>query len=117
MTTNIAIHLYQDWLRTVREIFQGSGHPLPEDLTDEQIGLAYYLQTASSEEEARALQQANQDRLHHLQQTLLDNFEGVVLPDIRSRTDYEGDQFSFKWVYLPQGEHLIEEHSAYRIPL
>ncbi|MDQ0115115.1 hypothetical protein [Paenibacillus harenae] len=116
MKPNITIRLYQDWLDTVKEIFRGSGHPLSEELSDHEVAVAYYSQTASSDEEAQQLSLANAQRLQEMEQILLTNFEALILPDIRNRTGYEGDQFTFRWIYQ-QGEHVIEEYSEYRIPL
>ncbi|WP_219835474.1 hypothetical protein [Paenibacillus sp. R14(2021)] len=116
MANDITIHLYEDWLETVKEVFRGSGQPLPADLTPDQVGLAYFLQTAPSKEAAKEQRDANELRLTEIQEALLTNFEAVVLPDLRRRTSYEGSQFAFKWVYN-QGEHIIEAHSSYRIPL
>ncbi|MUT67529.1 hypothetical protein [Paenibacillus sp. NEAU-GSW1] len=112
----ITIDLIRDWNDTVKEIFRGSGYPLPENISDEEIGIAYFMQTAQSEEEAAQLSAENRVRLSSLQQTIADNLESVIAPDIRSRTGYEGTQFSFKWVYN-NGEHIVEERSSYRIPL
>ncbi|MFF2091128.1 hypothetical protein [Paenibacillus sp. NPDC058174] len=112
----LAIDLYRDWNDTVKEIFRGSGYPLPDGLSDKEIGIAYFMQTAQTEEEAEKLHEANEQRIRGLQQTIQNNFEPIILPDIQSRTGYTGTSFSFKWVYN-NGEHIIEEHSAYRIPL
>lgn len=112
----IQIQLYEDWLRTVRTMFSGSGQPLPEDLEDHQVALAYFLQTASGEKEAREQAEANERRLYTLQQTIEENFEQVIKPDIRLRTGYAEDRFRFEWVYQ-QGEHIVERYSSYRIPL
>ncbi|WP_202903182.1 hypothetical protein [Paenibacillus gorillae] len=112
----LAIDLYRDWNDTVKEIFRGSGYPLPDGLSDKEIGVAYFMQSAQSEEEAEKLHEANAQRIIGLQQTIQENFEQVILPDIRNRTGYTGNSFSFKWVYN-NGEHIIEEHSSYRIPL
>ncbi|MBD2872515.1 hypothetical protein [Paenibacillus arenilitoris] len=114
--TNITIALYRDWIDTVKEVFRGSGRPLPVQISDGDAALAYFLQTAASEDEAGRLRDENEERLARYERIILDNFETVILPDIRSRTGYEGDRFSFKWVYN-MGEHIIEEHSSYRIPL
>lgn len=116
MDYNITIRLYQDWLDTVKEVFRGAGHPLPEGMNEREIAVAYYGQTAPSEQEAEQMSVANEERLRDMEQTLLDNFESVVLPDIRKRTGYTGDRFTFRWIYQ-QGEHIIEEYSEYRIPL
>lgn len=114
--SDIQMDLYSDWLNTVKEIFRGSGHPLPEHIGDNETALAYFMQTAETELEAEQQCASNKERILGLQKVIADNFEAVILPDIRSRTGYLGDQFSFKWVYN-KGEHIIEEHSSYRIPL
>lgn len=116
MANDIEINLYKDWINTVKEIFQGSGHPLPESISDREAAVAYFSQTAQSEEEAEQQADANEERLASLQQTIIDHFETVIVPDIRSRTNYAGDRFAFKWLYN-KGEHIVEEHSSYRIPL
>ncbi|MCM3628850.1 hypothetical protein M3194_16015 [Paenibacillus glycanilyticus] len=113
---DITIDLYRNWIDTVKEVFRGSGNPLPGDLSDTEVAIRYFRQTAPSDEEAAAQQQQNEERLRGLQQTIMDNFETVILPDIRNRTRYKGDRFCFQWVYN-NGEHIIEEYSSYRIPL
>lgn len=112
----ITMDLFKDWNETVKEIFRGSGLPLRENMTDEEIGITYFMQTAPTEEEAKRMHTSNEERIRGLQQTIMDNFETVILPDIRSRTRYQGNQFSFQWVYN-NGEHIVEEYSSYRIPL
>lgn len=114
--SDIQMDMYSDWLNTVKEIFRGSGHPLPEHIGDNQTALAYFMQTAETELEAEQQCASNKERILGLQKVIADNFEAVILPDIRSRTGYLGDRFSFKWVYN-KGEHIIEEYSSYRIPL
>ncbi|GLX67649.1 hypothetical protein [Paenibacillus glycanilyticus] len=113
---DITIDLHRNWIDTVKEVFRGSGQPLPEDLSDAEVAVIYYKQTAESEGEAVTQQKLNEDRLHGMQQTILDNFESVILPDIRKRTRYEGNRFCFQWVYN-NGEHITEEYSSYRIPV
>jgi len=117
MSISIHIQLLNDWNDTVKVVFAGSGYPLPDNMSGEEIGIAYYMQTAQSEEEAARQQQENAARLKQLQETILEHFESVILPDIRKRTGYNGDDFSFKWAYTPQGEQIFEQHSQYRIPL
>ncbi|EGL19484.1 MULTISPECIES: hypothetical protein [Paenibacillus] len=112
----VEMDLYNDWIETVKEIFRGSGAPLPQDWSAEEVGREYYLQTSSSEEEAEERRKANEQRLTDMQRTLLDNMETVVVPDIREKTGYGGSQFRFRWIYS-QGEHIVEECSQYRIPL
>lgn len=116
LMNDIKIDLYRDWLNTVKEIFRGSGYPLSETISDRDAALAYFLQTAQTEEEAKQMLKANEERLISLQQVILDNFQAIILPDIRSKTTYLDDRFAFKWVYN-KGEHIIEQHSSYRIPL
>ncbi|MBJ6363738.1 hypothetical protein ACFOQM_21150 [Paenibacillus sp. GCM10012307] len=116
MTLELYIHLYQDWLATVKEIFAGSGQPLPDHATDKQVGLAYYIQNAADLEEAERLRASNEERLNEIERTIRANFEQVILPDILRQTRYAGDVFRFKWVFN-QGEHIIEECSEYRISL
>lgn len=112
----IDIHLYEDWLATVRQIFAGSGQPLPAEATDKQVGLAYYIQNAADLEEAERLRAANEERLNQMEQTIRDNLEQVIAPDIHQRTGYDGSRFCFRWVFN-QGEHIVEECSQYRISL
>ncbi|WP_238357623.1 hypothetical protein [Cohnella zeiphila] len=76
----------------------------------------YFRQTSDTDEEAVKQAYDNEKRLKELQKKLLDNLEAVIVPDIRRRTDYRGDRFEFRWVYN-QGEHIVESHSRYRIPL
>ncbi|WP_068776281.1 hypothetical protein [Paenibacillus sp. FJAT-26967] len=113
---NVEMDLYKDWIETVREIFRGSGAPLPPDMGDAEVGREYYLQTSPSEEAAEERREANEERIRQLQQTLLDNMDSVVVPDIRAKTNYTGSHFRFRWVYS-QGEHIVEECSQYRISL
>ncbi|MFF2481868.1 hypothetical protein [Paenibacillus sp. NPDC058071] len=114
--TEITMNLMKDWNDTVIEVFRGSGTPLPQLMTDEEIGIAYYRQTSETEEEAKEKQVANLERLSDIERAIREHFETFIMPDIRSRTGYKGDRFLFRWVFN-QGEHIIEEHSAYRIPL
>lgn len=111
----VHINLYVDWLNTVRDIFRGSGRPLPDDLPNDEVALAYFAENASYEE-ARLQRDMNAERLRIIQETIMRNLDAVIIPDIRQRTGYGGEQFSFHWVYA-EGEHIIETHSEYRIPL
>ncbi|MGO4545660.1 hypothetical protein AB4Z29_12735 [Paenibacillus sp. 2TAB23] len=116
MVSEIEVNLYNDWIETVKEIFRGSPHALPENIRGLDIAVAYFLQTAQSDEEAEVLAEQNKERFILMEKAIRDNFESVILPDIRSRTGYAGETFAFKWVYN-QGEHIVEVHSEYRIPL
>ncbi|UVI30092.1 hypothetical protein [Paenibacillus spongiae] len=111
----VTINLYQDWIDTVKEVFRGSGHPLPDDMDEEDIAVAYFMQTMD-EDAAVKQSAANKQRFDELEQTINHNLETLIIPDIRTRTNYQDNQFRFKWVYQ-QGEHIIEELSQYRIPL
>lgn len=113
---DLKMNLYMDWISTVKEIFRGSGHPLPEELSDYDVALTYFMQTAATEDEAELQRASNEQRLLDLQAVIADHFESVILPDIRSKTGYTDNRFSFKWIYN-KGEHIIEEFSSYRIPL
>lgn len=112
---DVTIDLYQDWVDTVKTLFQNAGQTLPADLTDDEITMRYFLQNGGSEEAAAKKEQLEK-RLAEIQQTIVDNLDSVIIPDIRKRTKYEGNRFVFKWVYY-EGEHIIEECSEYRIPL
>ena len=116
LENEIEIDLYKDWIDTVKEVFRGSGHPLPDTISDWEAAFAYFSQTAQTDEEAEQKLEANEERLTRMQQIILDHFEDVILPDIRRRTGYSGSRFVFKWLYN-KGEHVIEQHSSYRIPL
>ncbi|MFS0726069.1 hypothetical protein [Paenibacillus sp. 1P07SE] len=116
MAYEVTIDLYRDWVDTAREVFRGSGHPLEPHLTDDEIAYQYYRLQTETEEEAETMSRQNRERIEGLQQTIMEHLESAIIPDIRARTGYQGDQFIFRWVYA-SGEHIIEEHSEYRIPL
>lgn len=113
---HVTIDLYRDWLNTVKEVFRGSGHPLDDSLSDEEVAFAYYRQTASSDEDADRQSSDNEQRLKTIQQTILDRLDDVIAPDIKLRTGYEENRYHFQWVFN-QGEHIVENCSSYRIPL
>ncbi|MNG15818.1 hypothetical protein D3C84_996700 [compost metagenome] len=112
----VSINLYKDWLDTVKEVFRGSGMLETLTLPDDEIALAYFLQTASDEAEAEQQRIANEERLNTIEQTIRTHLGDVIVPDIRKRTGYEGHTFEFNWVFN-QGEHIVEHRSSYRIPL
>lgn len=111
----VTIDLYRDWIETVKEIFRGSGHPLPDEWTFTQIAEAYY-KLSWPADQVPGLAADNEKRLQEIQRTIESNLDQVIVPDIRKRTGYDGQRFKFKWIYQ-QGEHIIEEYSEYRIPL
>ncbi|MFD0714804.1 hypothetical protein [Paenibacillus sp. GCM10027626] len=111
----LSMDLYRDWIDTARVVFRGSNNPLPEEWSDQEVAEMYFRQTFP-EEEAVAQAAANEQRIRGLEQTIELNLETVIIPDIRARTGYKGNRFQFRWVYN-QGEHLIETHSQYRVPL
>lgn len=111
----VTINLWADWIATVREVFQGSGYTIPEHYSDDDVSVLYFRQT-HEDDAAQEQHVTNRARLEHLQETILANLDGVIVPDIQLRTGYMGDCFEFKWVYQ-QGEHIVEQQSKYRIPL
>jgi hypothetical protein len=115
LTSKITMDLYKDWVETAREVFRGAGQPLPDDATFDQVAAAYYRQTMDETAAGEAVM-ANKRRFVELELTIRNNFDLVILPDIRARTKYQGDTFRFRWVYL-HGEHIVEDLSEYRIPL
>lgn len=112
---DVHMNLYEDWLKTVRDIFRGSGQPLPDDMSDEEVALQYFLQQ-SPYEQARLQRDVNIERFRMIQETIENHLESMIIPDIRKRTGYTGDRFSFHWVYA-EGEHIVETCSEYRISL
>ena len=112
----VIVHLYKDWVDTAREVFRGSGHPLEPHLTDDEIAYQYFRLQEETDEAAEDMSQRNRERIEGLERTILENLDSAIIPDIRARTGYQGHQFIFRWVYS-SGEHIIEEHSEYRIPL
>ncbi len=111
----IHIDLYQDWIRTVRDLFRSAGKPLPEEMPDDEAAFQYFLQHAPYEE-ARLQRDLNKERFRIIQETIVTNLDSLIIPDIRKRTGYTGVKFQFHWVYA-EGEHIIEKCSEYRIPL
>ncbi len=111
----VTIDLYADWIRTVKDLFRMNGQPLPEELTDEETALRYYLQHAGADT-AEALVYQNKQRFQMLQAQILEHLDDVIGPDIVKRTGYKGTTLKFSWVYQ-EGEHIIEHCSEYRIPL
>lgn len=112
----VTIHLYKDWVDTAREVFRGSGHPLEPQLTDDEIAYQYFRLQTETDEAAKEMSLRNRERIEGMEQTIMDHLDSAIIPDIRARTGYGGEQFIFRWVYS-SGEHIIEEHSEYRIPL
>lgn len=111
----IQMDLVADWVSIVKEVFKGSGIVLEDGLTDEDVAQIYFLQSLP-EEQAIPLADETLKKLKEMESIIINNMESVIVPDIRNRTNYEGDKFHFSWVY-DQGEHIIETYSEYRIPL
>ncbi|MBH5318884.1 hypothetical protein I6N90_13855 [Paenibacillus sp. GSMTC-2017] len=111
----ITIDLVNDWINTVKEVLRGSGYTLEDGLTNEEIALRYFLHS-QPEEQALELATDTMNRLREMQEIVISHIESTIVPDIRSRTKYEGNVFQFNWVY-DQGEHIVELNSEYRIPL
>lgn len=112
---NIEMDLIADWVSIVKEVFRGGGIVLEDGLTTEDIAEIYFLQTLP-EEEAIPLAHETLKRLKDMEQIIVANMDTVIVPDIRNRTGYEGNEFHFSWVF-DQGEHIVETYSEYRIPL
>lgn len=112
---DIQMDLVGDWISIVKEVFRGGGIVLEDGLTEEDIAQLYFLQTLP-EEEAHPLAAETLARLKEMEDIILANMDSVIVPDIRQRTGYEGHAFHFSWVF-EQGEHIVETHSEYRIPL
>ncbi|GAB2700961.1 hypothetical protein FE781_04340 [Paenibacillus thermoaerophilus] len=113
---DVKMDLMRDWIDTVKEVFRGSGRPLEEGLSDSEIAFRYFLETAEDERQARERAAAHEERFRMLDSAIRDNLESLIVPDIRKRTGYQGNEFQFNWVYN-QGEHIVEMRSEYRIPL
>jgi len=111
----IEMDLVSDWISIVKEVFKGSGIVLEDGLTTEDIAEIYFLQSLP-EEEAIPLAHETLSRLKEMEEIISSNMDTTIVPDIRQRTNYTGDQFHFSWVF-DQGEHIIETYSEYRIPL
>jgi len=112
---SIEMDLVADWVSIVKEVFRGGGIVLEDGLTTTDIAEIYFLQTLP-EEEAVPLAHETLKRLKEMEQIIESNMDTVIVPDIRNRTGYEGNQFHFSWVF-DQGEHIVETYSEYRIPL
>ena len=95
----VSINLYKDWLDTVKEVFRGSGMLEVLTFPEDEIALAYFLQTAADEAEAEQQRIANEERLNTIEQTIRSHLNDVIVPDIRKRTGYEGQTFEFNWVF------------------
>lgn len=115
MMYDIKIDLVADWISIVKEVFRGGGIVLEDGLTEDDIAEIYFLQSLP-EEEAIPLAKETLHRLKEMEQTIINNMDTLIIPDIRTRTGYEGNSFHFSWAY-DQGEHIIETCSEYRIPL
>ena len=111
----IEMDLVADWISIVKEVFRGGGIVLEDGLTVEDIAQIYFMQSLP-DEEAIALAHETLQKLQDMEQVIQAHLETTIVPDIRQRTSYEGNTFHFSWVF-DQGEHIVETHSEYRIPL
>ena len=112
---DIEMDLVADWISVVKEVFRGGGIVLEDGLTVEDIAQIYFLQSLP-EEEANALAHETLQKLQDMEQVIQTHLETTIVPDIRQRTNYEGNKFHFSWIF-DQGEHIVETYSEYRIPL
>lgn len=111
----IKMDLVADWISIVKEVFRSGGIVLEDGLTNDDIAEIYFLQSLP-EEEALPLAQETLKKLQDMEQVIQAHMDSTIVPDIRQRTGYEGNQFHFSWVF-DQGEHIVETYSEYRIPL
>lgn len=111
----ITMNLVDDWVNTVKEVLRGAGYDLEEGLPTDEIALRYFLHS-QPEDVARSLAADTVGKLKEMEEIIISHMDSTIVPDIRTRTKYEGNAFHFCWVYN-QGEHIIELNSEYRIPL
>lgn len=115
MMYEITMDLVSDWVNTVKEVQNGAGFPVEDGLSTEEIALRYFLHS-QPEETAQALAADTLRKLREMEEIIISHMDSTIVPDIRTRTKYQGNAFHFSWVYN-QGEHIIELNSEYRIPL
>lgn len=111
----ITMDLVTDWINTVKEVLNNSGYVLEDGLSHEEIALRYFLHS-QPEDVASALAVDTLRKLREMEEIIISHMDSTIVPDIRTRTRYEGNAFQFSWVYN-EGEHIIELNSEYRIPL
>lgn len=111
----ITMDLASDWVKTAKEVLNGTGCRLEDGLSDKEIALRYFLHS-QPEDIARTLAADTLHKLSEMEEIIISHMDSTIVPDIRSRTKYQGNTFHFSWVYQ-EGEHIIELHSEYRIPL
>ncbi|MFD0590109.1 hypothetical protein ACFQZE_19180 [Paenibacillus sp. GCM10027627] len=111
----ITIDLVTDWTNTAKEVLRGSGYVVEDGATSEEVALQYFLHS-QPEEQALALASETIRRLKEMEEIVISHMSSTIVPDIQSRTNYQGNSFHFSWVY-DQGEHIVELNSEYRIPL
>ncbi len=111
----ITMNLTSDWIKTATEVLKGSGRIVEDSMSDDQVAKLYFGLTLSDEQTVE-LASETLARLKEIETTIWNHMDDVIVPDIRTRTRYEGNTFQFFWVYN-QGEHIIEMNSEYRIPL
>ncbi|REK74967.1 hypothetical protein [Paenibacillus paeoniae] len=111
----ITMDLVSDWINTVKEVLSNSGYTLEDGLSQEEIALRYFLHS-QPEDVAETLAVDTLNKLREMEEIVISHMNSTIVPDIRTRTRYEGDTFHFSWVYN-EGEHIIELNSEYRIPL
>lgn len=111
----ITMDLTSDWIKTVKEVLRGSGYTVEDDSSHEDIALRYFLHS-QPQDAAQKLAADTLGKLKEMEEIIISHMDSTIVPDIRSRTRYEGDAFHFCWVYN-EGEHIIELNSEYRIPL
>jgi len=112
---DMTMDLTGDWIKTIKEILKSAGDVLVEDSSEKELAFRYF-QLTMSDEQAEEAAIAALLRLQEMDVIIRSNLEAIIIPDIRKRTKYEGNEFHFCWVYN-QGEHIVELNSEYRIPI
>lgn len=111
----ITMDLTSDWIKTVKEVLRGAGYEMEEGLPAGEIA-EHYFRLSLPDDEAAGLAAETLRRLKEMESIIIEHMNSTIVPDIRQRTKYEGDKFHFSWVYN-EGEHIVELHSEYRIPI
>lgn len=112
---DIVMDLKNDWAKTAMEVLRGAGSDTEEGQSFEEIA-GLYFRLSQPEEQAAALVGETVRRLEEMERIIYSHIEDTIVPDIRQRTRYEGNNFHFCWVFN-EGEHIVELNSEYRIPL
>ncbi|MHA6482590.1 hypothetical protein ACX1C1_11890 [Paenibacillus sp. strain BS8-2] len=111
----ITMDLRNDWIKTVKEVLRGAGYEMEDGLPASEVA-EHYFRLSLPDDKAAELASETLRRLQEMESIIIDHMNSTIVPDIRERTQYQGNEFHFSWVYN-QGEHIIELNSEYRIPI